>query len=235
LHFAEFTKNPLINTLYNERLRLILTILDLNALRKSVIVDFGCGKGYFSRVLSPQSLTTIGLDVERQALVKANSANKSSKLHFVLADMYYLPFRSRSIDVAVCASVLEHMRNLDGAIQEIRDVLKNDGMLLAGYPLETRLFRFVWRLVRPQDFRYIDQSQYDSSTCRQQLGGYWECPGTHKQDYRTIRGALRKYFGTLQKKKLPFKMFPDLLSYYECVLARRTVIRAHKKKSDKRG
>jgi len=172
------------------------------------MLDVGCGRGYFSARLSLQS-TTIGLDIVKQPLAKAQKTyGSSNQLFFVLADISSMPFRSHSIDVVVCASVLEHIQNLGGAIKQIKDVIKNDGMLIVGYPIETKFFKFMMRLIHPQCLRYIDQSQESF---------YNKCPYTHKQDYRTIRDTLRKNFLIKQKQKLPFKIFPDLLTFYECI------------------
>jgi len=188
--------------------------------QKSIVLDLGCGKGYFTRILSLQS-TTIGLDVNKGAVIEAKvegGVEKLNQLHLIVADLLSLPFRSHSIDVVVCASVLEHIRDLDSALKQINDILKEDGIFVVGYPIETKFFKLIWRLVSPQNFKFIDQSQtiwYNPFTHKQEC--YWKSPFTHKQDYQTIRDALGKYFRILRKEKLPFTIFPDLFSYYECL------------------
>jgi ubiquinone/menaquinone biosynthesis C-methylase UbiE len=195
-------------------------MMNFEADKKSIVLDLGCGEGYFARVLSLQSIT-IALDVDKRAIVKAQvqaGENKLDKLHFIVADVSSLPFRSHSINVVVCASVLEHIQDLDGVAKQIRDVLKEDGIFVSGYPIETKFFKLVWRLVSPRNFRCIDQNQtfwYNHYTHKHYC--YWECPFTHKQDYQVIRGVLRKYFMILRKEKLPFDVLSDSLSYYECV------------------
>ncbi len=218
--FHKFHKNPLIDLLYNERLRRILDMLNLGANKTSIVLDIGCGKGYFSRVLSLQSMT-IGLDVSKRAIVEAQvqeRVNKSDRGHLIVADICSLPFRSHSIDAVVCASVLEHIANLEGATRQIKDVLREDGILVAGYPIETRFFKLIWRVISPWSYKFIDQSQtfwYNPSTHKQEC--YWESPSTHKQDYRTIREVLRKHFRIVERVKLPITKFLDSLSYYECL------------------
>lgn len=46
--FAGFDKNPLIDLLYNERLRRILYMINLGEDEKSIVLDLGCSKGHFS-------------------------------------------------------------------------------------------------------------------------------------------------------------------------------------------
>ena len=186
-----------------------------------IVLDLGCGRGYFSRVLSLQFIT-IGLDIVKGFKVQVQGRFK--KLDFILADMSFLPFRSHSVDIVVCASVLEHFQNLDGVVKKIKDVLKRDGIFIAGYPVETKFFKFIWRLVSPCSFRFIDQSQTywcNPDTGKQEC--YWESPHTHKQDYKTIRNVLRRHFKILQKEKLPFNTFPDSITYYECIKMRNEI------------
>lgn len=205
---------PLIIRLYNQRLRRILTLIELKTKQNSnapVLLDLGCGGGNFSYALSSR-FTTIGLDVTKNFKIK----KKPKGLDFVLADLSSLPFRKDSADIIISASVLEHIQKFDGVAKEIKDVLKKDAIFIAGYPVETRLFKFVWRLINPSAFRCIDQRYWcDQHTDEQEC--YWESPHTHKKDYQTIRRELRTHFQVLQKEKLLFNTLPDLFTYYECV------------------
>lgn len=190
-------------------------MLDLKANNNSSIriaLDLGCGTGHFSRVLSI-GFTTIGLDVNRGFEVKG----RSKTLGFIRADLSSLPFRNNSVDIIVCASVLEHILELDNLAQKIKDTLKKDGVFIAGYPVETKLFKFVWRMISPLSFRFIDQSQtYWCNPITGKQECYLASPHTHKQDYQSIRHVLTKHFKILQKEKIAFNILPDSLTYYEC-------------------
>jgi ubiquinone/menaquinone biosynthesis C-methylase UbiE len=178
-------------------------------------------KRLFSRVLSLQ-FTTIGLDVDKG--LKEEIQGKFRKLNFILADMHAMPLRSHSVDIVVCASVLEHCQNLEDSVRKIKDVLKKDGIFIAGYPVETKFFKFIWKRVSPWSFRFIDQSQ--TYWCNPYTGKqecYWESPLTHKQDYKTIRNVLRRHFKILQKEKLPLNILPNSITYYECIKMRNEI------------
>jgi len=180
-----------------------------------IIVDIGCGRGCLTRVLSLQ-FTTIGLDVDKSLKVQAQGGSKIP--NFILADMHAMPFRRHSVDVVVCISLLEHCRSLEDSIRKIKAILKKDGVCVVGYPVETKFFKFIWRLVTPRGFKFIDQSQtfwLNPITHKQEC--YWESPHTHKQTYQTIRDVLRKHFKILQKERLLLNIFPDSLIYYECM------------------
>jgi len=137
---VKFHKNPLVDLLYKERLRRILDLMGFGTQKKSILVDIGCGKGYFTRVLSSLSMA-IGIDIRKGAITAAKESSR--KPHFIIADICFLPFRKHSIDAVVCASVLEHIKDLDSAAKQMKDVLKKHGLLLAGYPIETKLFKII--------------------------------------------------------------------------------------------
>jgi ubiquinone/menaquinone biosynthesis C-methylase UbiE len=196
----------------------MLKMIHTQPCHKSIVLDLGCGRAYFSRALQTQSMT-IGVDVDKDTLAKAQAEeNVRKRLYLVDADAFSLPFMSHSIGMVVCVSMLEHMRDLDSAAREISRILEKDGTLLVGYPIETRLFKLIWRFVSPTEFKFIDQSQTfwcNPTTGEQEC--YWENPSTHKQSYQTIRYVLGKYFRVLAKEKLPFREFPDIFSFYECL------------------
>lgn len=214
--FGRQDKNWFVNFLYNERLRHILRFICKKHWESCIVLDLGCGRGHFSNVLSLKFMT-VGLDLRR---FKWRSQTKHRNRNFVIADMQALPFRSESIDLVVCASVLEHSKNLKNLVMKIKNVLKKGGFLVAGYPVETRFFKFVWKRLSPRGFSYIDQSQVfwrNPSTGKVEY--YLESPSTHKQNYQTIRKAIKANFIVIHSKKLPLPLLPDALSYYEWIYA----------------
>jgi len=217
--FAKQHKNPAINFFYNERLRRILALIcEMTQNMKScVVLDIGCSSGYFSRVLSLK-FRTVGFDIRKTCKRRGQKGFK--KLNFVVADMENMPFRNDTVDVVVCASVLEHCKNLQDLLGKIKDVLKKGGFLIAGYPLETKFFKSVWKRVSPCSFICIDQSRtFWVNPYTHQQECYWENPSTHKQDYAEIRKTITKLFKVDRMQKLPLNNLPDSLTYYECVVA----------------
>jgi len=174
---------------------------------KTTVLDLGCGTGYFSRYLSSKAIT-IGVDVDKRSLIEGQilfGKLKSNSISFVCADLCHLPFRSGSADVVVCASVLEHIEDLDGATKGIKYVLKKDKILVTGYPLETAFLKALIRMFNPKDYWCINQNLSRTG------------PYVHKQTFQTIRAVLRSNFSLLRRKKIPLDFLPDYLSFYECV------------------
>lgn len=190
------------------RLKRILRMIVPHANSKEIkVLEVGCGKGAISQVLS-QICQTAGLDVMREFL---NGKKKNGNLDYIVGDINAFPFRKGCFDLIVCASVLEHMLNLDAVVMKVKDMLKPNGVLIAAYPVETWLFKLAWRFLSPREFKLIDQAHPE------RVENYWTYPNSHKQTYLTIRMALDKHFKLIQRVKLPFKFLPDIVSYYECV------------------
>lgn len=199
--------NPLVNILLSLSRTRLLNMIDFPATEKFLIVDMGCSSGTLTRVLSLKA-PTIGLDIDKNALVWVKRHVKH--IDFVCADLCHLPFRDDSVDVAVCASVLEHVKNLEEATKQIEFVLKKDGILVAGYPIETKLLKAVIELISRKSVSVWDPRRVMRN---EDFGAY---PHTHKQKFPTIRDTLRKYFSLLKKEKMPSTCLPDFLSIYEC-------------------
>jgi len=85
-----------------------------------VLVDVGGGRGALYEWLM-RAGTNVGFylccDVDGGRLREASSEK-------VLCDAHHLPFRSRSIDVAVCSEVLEHLKQPLRALNNILEVSK---------------------------------------------------------------------------------------------------------------
>lgn len=84
------------------------------------VLDIGCGSGKTRNLVSKQGAVWVGLE-------RFSGGNPT-----VLADAETLPFSSRSFDVVVMDSVLEHIPNPVAAFAEVGRVLKPHG-LLVGY------------------------------------------------------------------------------------------------------
>jgi len=217
--FLKNSRNPIINYLYSYRLIRVLKMVDFPSIGKCIGLDIGCATGYITQFLAQRlNGIVIGIDVSRfdmfRAKMRARYIEPSScaKIEFILCDITHLPFKNNSLDLVMCASVLEHVEDLKEAVKEIKDSIRKDGILIAGYPIETSFFKklislfihdpFYWRI---RDSRILGNEQFRKS------------PETHKQDYVTIRNMLQKHFLMLCKEKSFLTILPDQISWYECV------------------
>ena len=186
----------------------LLRMIEFALNEKILVVDMGCNVGYLTRPLSLRA-NTIGLDIDRSQLHWA----KQSCLHtdFVCCDLGHLPLIKSSVDLAVCASVFEHIENLELALENIQFALKTNGILAAGFPIETKLMDLIVRSFWRSEAHVWDQG---NKTKQDRLKN----PHTHKQDFSDIRKMLKKYFVHMKTRKIPGNWLPDFLSIYENVL-----------------
>lgn len=95
------------------------------------VLDAGCGEGSGADVLSRAGAEeVVGVDVAPDAVSTAME-RFGSVATFTLGDLAALPFDSESFDVAVVFEVIEHVGDRSRALEELRRVLRPDGMLLA--------------------------------------------------------------------------------------------------------
>lgn len=161
-----------------------------------------------TRVLATITYTA-GIDLDKNAVVWAK--RNAKHIDFICADICHLPFRNNSADVVVCASVLEYIEKTENAIKQIKFILKKDGILLVGYPIETKLLKAVITLYDKKQVRTWDPLRV------MEYEKYRKHPHAHKQIFPVIRNSLTKHFSLLKKEKIPSKYFPDFFSIYECV------------------
>ncbi len=94
------------------------------------ILDAGCGTG--AMLCDLQALgPVVGLDIESQALALARTRGD---FPLVQARLEALPFQSEQFQLVTALDVLEHLPDERPALQEIRRVLRPDGVLIATVP-----------------------------------------------------------------------------------------------------
>ena len=222
--FYTFDKKPFFNFLFNDRLRRLIRIIDFESNKSCVGLDIGCNVGHFSRYLAYQiNGTVIGTDLSRESLYRGKFLTNwgdfgHTDTEFILADVNHLPFRNRSFDLVVCASVLEHIRDLSGALTEIGNAMKDNGNLVAGYPIESDLFLLAVKLFRPnwmaiRDPKMLGRENFDKN------------PSTHKQSFTIKRSLLQQKFLFIYREKSFFTILPDAMSWYECAKLKKKLLR----------
>ena len=91
------------------------------------VLDVGCGKGRFARVLQEQNPGTEiwGLDISEEMLRFVPAG-----IHTVTGSMTELPFADSAFDCVYATESLEHAVEIERAVEEMCRVLKPGGKLL---------------------------------------------------------------------------------------------------------
>lgn len=98
------------------------------------VLDIASGEGYGSMLLSKEASNVIGVDISKETVENARNKYKRSNLVFKEGSASKIPIATRSIDVAVSFETLEHHDKHQEMIDEIKRVLKPNGVLLMSSP-----------------------------------------------------------------------------------------------------
>lgn len=97
------------------------------------ILDVACGTGYGLPFLRRKANKVVGVDVSLEALSEAKD-RCDDKTNVLLADALRLPFRDEAFDVVTSFETIEHLRERQQFLQEIKRVLKMNGLLVLSTP-----------------------------------------------------------------------------------------------------
>lgn len=133
----------------NDRLRVanqLLAILQIHTKKKNFrnfnILDIGCSSGVITNHIAKYSDMTIGLDVDKKAIEKAQKTYRRKNLSFKVASGTSLLYKNKSFDIVICNQVYSYASNPKKMLREIYRVLKDGGLcLFTGdnllYPIES--------------------------------------------------------------------------------------------------
>jgi len=91
-------------------------------------LDAACGTGRHAARLVGSGHRTVGVD--RSAAMLAIARRKVPQAEFRIGDLTDLPLDDGSVDVAVCALALTHLRDPEPAIAELARVVRPDGTIV---------------------------------------------------------------------------------------------------------
>ncbi|MDT0644452.1 class I SAM-dependent methyltransferase [Zunongwangia sp. F363] len=121
--------------------------LDLTAERLQLnkiesMLDVGCGKGHWTRILAPYlkdnaEITAVDNDQKwhfSNAELNHFFATRQQNFTLMAGDAQKLPFPDNSFEFVTCQTVLIHLPEPKAALKEMKRVLKKDGLLLCVEP-----------------------------------------------------------------------------------------------------
>ena len=108
--------------------------------RRSVVLDIGCGSGMMGRYLSENNECIVdGVDIDPDAVAIAKPKYRKVGVFNLEKDSLLGTFAAEAYDCIVMADVIEHLVHPEQLFEDVKKLLKPDGILLFSIPNITHL------------------------------------------------------------------------------------------------
>ena len=99
-------------------------------MRHKTVLELATGTGLIAKHIVNAAAHIEATDASAEMITEAKRT-RSAKLHFSVQDMFRLPYANQSFDVVIVSNALHIVPQPEKALQEIKRVLKDDGVLIA--------------------------------------------------------------------------------------------------------
>lgn len=107
-------------------------------LRSGIVLEAGAGS--YSHFCLPEDSHVLCLDIDHHQLL----TNDSGGLR-VQADIHDIPLDNKSMSVVICFNVIEHLSKPEKAVQEMCNVITDEGIIIIGFPERNSLKGLITR------------------------------------------------------------------------------------------
>ena len=106
------------------------------------MLDVGCGEGrhIFGFMDVHANVNCVGIDLDLPSIIESKknltlfSSISNKESNFLQGSLYHLPFNDQTFETIICSEVLEHVSDVESALNEIDRLLKPGGKLLISVP-----------------------------------------------------------------------------------------------------
>jgi SAM-dependent methyltransferase len=142
----DYYYKPLTAWLYRSRLRIAGDLLGPGPYES--LLEVGYGSGIFLPELAGHTRRLSAVDIHEEAAPVADMLRAVGvEAELRSGSIFALPYEDAAFDAVVCVSVLEHLRELDEALAELRRVLKAGGVAVLGFPGRNPITDGFFRIV----------------------------------------------------------------------------------------
>jgi len=95
------------------------------------VVEFGCGTGYFTKIISQKSQSIIATDISDSLLeVAKKRLGENPKVRVQKGDCMKTSFAAEAFDSVFMANLIHVVKSPTAALQECHRILRKDGVLI---------------------------------------------------------------------------------------------------------
>ena len=102
-----------------------------SVVKDKTVLELATGTGLIAKHIVKATAHIEATDASPEMITEAKRRYYSAKLHFSVQDMFRLPYADKSFDVVIVSNALHIVPQPEKALQEIKRVLKDDGVLIA--------------------------------------------------------------------------------------------------------
>jgi ubiquinone/menaquinone biosynthesis C-methylase UbiE len=145
--------------------------------KSDVGLDLGCGNGQNTIKVALGCHQVIGLDNNLQNLKMAKKLALEKKINNIKFQRhnleYKLPFKNKNFNIILCLDTLEHLNKRKRAFQEIKRVLKKNGLILITLPNKNTTWKQTQRKYNLNSFADPDHKiEYSLEEAKRLLKTY---------------------------------------------------------------
>ncbi|MGB9854765.1 MAG: class I SAM-dependent methyltransferase [Candidatus Bathyarchaeales archaeon] len=96
-----------------------------------LVLDIGCGTGLLFNYIADKAEMVVGLDISRKILAEAKRrSEKFHKVHLVLADADYTPFKESVFSHVFAITLIQNMPSPEKTLAEAKRVARKDAVIV---------------------------------------------------------------------------------------------------------
>lgn len=162
------------------------------------LLDIGMGKGQLSERFLEKGIKVTGTGIEMESYGVDSVEWEKKGIKIVECPVEKMPFKDGEFEAVLASHILEHVPNMQLALQEIRRVLRDDGWLLLFIPpYETATtpghINTGWNLGRL--IYILTLNGFDVNTGHFIKYGFSLCAYVRKKDYEHKLGKCQRIVG----------------------------------------
>lgn len=158
---TEFDKRYTSSVAFSERFAVWTSLFERYISSSDRVLDMGCGSGIFSHYLASKGCLVTGIDGSPAMIRLCRQKLPAASVHF---EVQALPLVNTTDyggqDVLIASSVFEYIPDLPVLLQQVKSLLKTNGLFMVSMPNQSSFYRHIERLMFrltgfPRYFAYI--------------------------------------------------------------------------------
>lgn len=106
----------------------------LGSVKDRVVLDIASGSGYGTNLLASMAKTVTGIDYSEEAIEYSKKLYKAKNLEYIQGNAEDIPLPDNSVEVVISLETIEHIKNPEKFIKEVKRVLVPGGQFIVSTP-----------------------------------------------------------------------------------------------------